>query len=140
MQKAELKQNLLSAIQTRQLDQLSNLLVRLVEEVGVEAGHHFLRCSVLTELDPADNEWFWANSTSRLQYQKLLNKVYEGSLGLLISQGKLPGKDFSSIIESQGRRQILVSSDTMQELKDALPKDRHSSLSLVVQATPTNKH
>ena len=135
MNKSELRQNLLAVIHQRQLDQLAALLSGLVKKLGVEAAHHFLRCEVLADLSPADNEWFWSSSTTRLQYQRLIDSVYEGSLELLLSHGKIPGTDFSSYKTTNGKRRLLVSTDTMDELKDYLPKDRHSAMRLVVNPT-----
>ena len=121
------------SITARDFTSLAEQLDKFIELLGKEQAHYNLRTKILLSLSLKDQEWFWRSSMSKSKYLRMTELIYSTSLRHLVKRGYVPGSSFSSRMTQSGRRLLLVSSDVLSVLRDALPKERHSALNLVLK-------
>lgn len=133
MSKEDLISLLTDSIKDRDIKSLSDHLDKATKSLGKEQTHNILRIEVLLGLPTSTQEWFWRSSMSRKAYSHLTEKIYATVLKTLIIKGYVPGESFSSRLTQSGRRFLLVSKEVKSVILDSLPRERHSSLTLVVK-------
>lgn len=140
MNHGALRDKLKDAISKKDLKKLGELLDMGSQSLNAAEMQHFLRCEVLPDLPDHQVEWFWRSSMNAAQYAKLIRTVYDTVLGLLHKKDYEPGVDFSSHRLASGKRVLLVTKKTRSFLLDHIPRERHSSLSLVIKIPKEVSH
>ena len=135
-----LRDKLKDAIINKDLKELGELLGTGSQSLSPADLQHFLRCEVLPNIPDHKVEWFWRSSMSAAQYAKLTRTVYNTVLELLRKKDYEPGVDFSSQCLTSGKRILLVTKKTKEFLLDSVPRERHSSLSLVIKIPKEVSH
>lgn len=137
---SSLKGQLKQAITDKDLDKLGHLLASAGKSKNPRWVQLILSCEVLPYLTTQQNEWFWRQSLPEDQFYELINKIHSTAQRLLVEEGLEPGKDFSSHMTRSGCRTLLITKQAKKILLLSLPKERHSSLHLVIRVPKEVPH